>query len=252
MSRVFALGVLASFFVASLLASTLAFAESSKASSWVGRVVVTTDGDMLGRIEDFAIDVEAKSVDYVVVSIGSFLIDDNLIAVHPDALGESSDGLYLVIYADNLDGARRFGRENWPTAPDVMPSDERTPVDVDREAIAEEDGDGGFNDSRVATISSGNRTATMKEGDAAATIETSGPVDSPRVDVAPKRYRGDGAPPLLADSEFERMDDDQDGYLSRREIGARLAQGVSFGDYDFDGNDGIDPFEFQILKKDAG
>ena len=252
MSRVLYQGVLACVFVASMLASPWTLAAASKASSWVGRVVVTTEGDMLGRIEDFAIDVENKSVDFVVVSIGSFLIDNNLIAVHPDALGESSDGLYLVIYTDNLDGARRFGRDSWPSSPDVLPSADRTPVDVDGDAIAAEDGDGGFNDTRVATISSGNRTATMKEGDTTATIETSGPVETRRVEVAPKRYSGDGAPPLLADSEFERMDDDQDGYLSRREIGSRLSQDVSFSDYDFDGNDGIDPFEFQILKNDAG
>ena len=108
-----------------LAVSTLLFspvyAESAKATNLVGQVVVTADGELLGRVEDIAVNVASKSVDYVVVSIGSFLVDDNLIAVHTDDLGQSEDGRYLVVYSDDLDSARRFGADNWPDSADVLP-----------------------------------------------------------------------------------------------------------------------------------
>ncbi len=226
-----------------------AMADTSKASSWVGRVVVTQDGELLGRIEDLAVDLANKRIDYVVVSIGSFLIDDNLIAVHPDALGESEDGRYLVIYTDGLDAARRFGTGNWPAQADVLASADRAPVTV--EQIETED-DTGFDAGRVATISDGRRTATVKPGERTQ-IEVAPDAETPATsapEVRPKRFRQDSGPePLLADSEFERLDDNGDGYLSRSEIGARLARDVRYTDYDLDGNDGIDPFEFQIMKE---
>lgn len=227
-------------------------AETSKASDWVGRVVVTPEGELLGRIEDLAVDVEAKRVDFVVVSIGSFLVDNNLIAVDPDALGLSDDGAYLVVYAENLDTAARFGMENWPSQADVMPSSERAPVVV--EIVAASDSESGSYEDRRATISDGRRTSTMTAGEDFARIERSGDGDSQAVQtqaqVQPKQFQArDSAQPLLADSEFERMDENGDGYLSRSEIGARLNQNVRYQDYDLDGNDGIDSFEFQILKE---
>jgi sporulation protein YlmC with PRC-barrel domain len=227
-------------------------AQTSKASGWVGRVIVTAEGELLGRVEDLAVDVEAKRVDFVVVSIGSFLIDDNLIAVHPDALGLSEDGEYLVVYAENLDKAARFGIDNWPSKADVMPSSERKSVVVDN--IVASDAESGLNEDRRATISDGRRTATMKAGEGVAQIERSGNRDirktATQAEVQPKLFQArDTAQPLLADSEFERMDDNSDGYLSRSEIGARLNQNVRYQDYDLDSNDGIDPFEFQILKE---
>ena len=53
----------------------------------------------------------------------------------------------------------------------------------------------------------------------------------------------------MADSEFDRLDEDNDGYLSRAEIGERLQRNIRYQDYDVDGNAGIDPFEFQLLKE---
>lgn len=258
MSRKLILGPILCAFLCAIVATPVSsFAEASKASAWVGRVVVTTEGELLGRIEDFAIDVENKSVDFVVVSIGSFLIDDNLIAVHPDALGLSADGLYLVLYTDNLDGADRFGKDSWPSAADVLPSEDRVAVNVEAESLEANDEMGGFESNRSATISSASRTATMKAGEKRATIENKAPTVSQRRlaqrrgEVARKKFTGDGAPPVMADSEFDRMDDDGDGYLSRREIGSRLAVGVRFNDFDFDGNEGIDAFEFQLLKESS-
>ena len=83
LSRICMLAVI----TASAMCSSFVHAESDKASSLVGQVVLTQQGELLGRVEDIAVNVEQKRVDFVVVSIGSFLVDDNLIAVHPDALG---------------------------------------------------------------------------------------------------------------------------------------------------------------------
>ncbi len=235
---------------AALLWSPQTHAEVSKASDWVGRVVVTPGGELLGRIEDLAL--EDERIAFYVVSIGSFLIDDNLIAVHPEALGASSDGRYLVVYSDDLGSARRFGKANWPNSPDVLPSAERVAVTVD-ESVTAEDDDSGFESDRIATISDGRRTATLKSGERAV-IETEGPeeTESVEIGVQPKTYRGaTEGDPIVADSEFERLDDDGDGYLSRREIGPRLRRDVRYQDYDLDGNDGLDPFEYQVLKDDA-
>jgi sporulation protein YlmC with PRC-barrel domain len=226
-------------------------AETSKASNWIGRVVVTVDGELLGRIEDLALDVEEKSVKFVVVSIGSFLVDNNLIAVHPDAIGSSEDGRYLVIYSDELDAAQRFGANNWPAAADVLASAGRQPVNVDADVASAEDGGSDASDDRVATISDGRRTATIKAGEQSSQIESTAGARSPAVssEVQPKRYRDTGSAPLLADSEFQRLDENGDGFLSRSEIEPRLQSHVRYQDYDLDGNEGIDSFEFQILKE---
>jgi len=240
-----------------LAGALLAFsvhAETSKASSWVGRVVVTPNGELLGRIEDLALDLEAKKVAFVVVSIGSFLVDNNLIAVEPDALGLSEDGRYLVVYSDDLAKASRFGADNWPASPDVLASAERKAVVVDSDAVAAEssaEGSGGFNSARSATISDGRRTATMKAGERKASIETtarSQTNSAETVEVQPKRFQDGGGEPLVADSEFDKLDENGDGFLSRSEIGPRLQGHVRYQDYDLDGNEGIDLFEFQILK----
>lgn len=235
--------------LATLLLGSAAVAETAKASSWVGRVVVTEDGELLGRVEDLAVDVAQQKVKFVVVSIGSFLIDNNLIAVDPKALGNAADDRYLVVYADNLDTARRFGVNNWPEEADVLPSAARqssaVAVTPDSETAQTEAG------KPQATISDGRRTATLKPGDRNASIEQTGrqPQGVKNDAVQPKRYTGGSADaPLLADSEFERLDDNGDGYLSRGEIGERLNQGIRYQDYDLDGNDGIDSFEFQLLR----
>jgi len=233
-----------------LVSSAWAAASGTvKASSWVGRVVVTANGELLGRVEDLAVDVEQQRVKFVVVSIGSFLIDENLIAVDPKALGESDDGRYLVVYADNLDQARRFGSNTWPDQADVIPSASRQspPEDV---ATADQTS-ATVGSGPQATISDGRRTATLNAGERNASIEQIGQqseVDDNNV-VQPKKYsRGSAGAPLLADSEFERLDENNDGYLSRGEIGVRLNKGIRYQDYDLDDNDGIDPFEFQLLK----
>lgn len=230
---------------ASAMFSSFIHAESDKASSLVGQVVLTQQGELLGRVEDIAVNVEQKRVDFVVVSIGSFLVDDNLIAVHPDALGRSEDGRYLVVYSDDLAKARRFSADDWPSSADVLPGADRSPVVADATDPATAAVE------PLATISDGRRTATMKSGERTVQIDSAvnGRVENPASGVRYKRFTDGQLPSYMADSEFERLDEDRDGYLSRSEIGPRLRSNVRYKDYDVDDNDGIDPFEFQLMKE---
>ncbi len=95
------------------------FGEVARASRWVDRVVLTSEGELLGRVEDFGLQEESLKVAYVVVSVGSYLIRQNLIAVTPDSLQESEDGSYLVIAADVLRDVPRFADEAWPAEAQV-------------------------------------------------------------------------------------------------------------------------------------
>ncbi|MEM9623557.1 MAG: PRC-barrel domain-containing protein [Pseudomonadota bacterium] len=227
---------------------------TEKATDWIGRVVITPDGELLGRVEDIAVNLSAGEVKYVVVSIGSFLIDDNLIAVDPRALGYSDDDRYLVVRSDALDSANRFGPDSWPAVADVMAPPESVQGAASATEGPETTADGTVKDPGVvATISDGRRTATMKAGERQATIEADPgappPQPSREPEVIPRKWSG--SQPLLADSAFERLDDNGDGYLSRREIGARLDPSAKYSDFDLDGNDGIDAFEFQAMKPAA-
>ncbi|MEM7099195.1 MAG: PRC-barrel domain-containing protein [Pseudomonadota bacterium] len=227
--------------------SSASLAQPTSATGWDGKVVVMANGELLGRVEDLAVDLERKAIVYVVVSVGSFLIDENLIAVDPDALRLSDDGFYFVLHTDTLDTANRFGADDWPDSPDVLPAEYAERVEQTAEAGAP------INNPRinvtepVATISDGRRTGTIRAGEKSATIESEQGAQAPARSgqVQPKRWRGER--PLLASSEFEKLDEDGDGYLTRREIGGRMREGLLFSDFDYDGNDGIDPFEFEVM-----
>ena len=101
------------------LCTTGLLADVTRASRMVDRVVLTSDGELLGRVEDLALQTGSFEVAYVVVSVGSYLIDNNLIAVNPKALRESSSGEYLVIPSDVLEDAPRFNQDSWPNEAQV-------------------------------------------------------------------------------------------------------------------------------------
>ena len=267
--------VMSAVFAASALAAGYAQGtptELTPAKKWEGKVVVMANGELLGRVEDLAVDFENKTIRYVVVSIGSFLNDD-LIAVDPGALRVSEDGFYLVLHSYDLDQARRFGQGNWPAQADVLPAEylhhnepeagelrnsnrrtsqaeQKRPGMVRGSAespqaasTADAASSGG---NSIATISDGQRRATIRPGDKSATIEADPAYRAPEVRrVQQKNWRGDA--PLLANGEFERLDENGDGYLSRQEIGSRLNREKDFTDFDYDGNEGIDVFEFQVM-----
>ena len=108
--------------------------------------------------------------------------------------------------------------------------------------------------STLATISDGKRTASLKSGAKRPTIENTSPdtavpsqKKAQQANLKPKLWRGEGAP-LYVNSEFDELDEDGNGYLSRRELGGHLAPGIEYGKFDLDDNQGIDTFEYQLLK----
>jgi sporulation protein YlmC with PRC-barrel domain len=141
-------------------------AAISSAEGLVGRLVETRDGEELGRVRDVAIDLASGRIGYVVVAVGSFLIEDSLIAVAPGALRESAevDGpLVLETDAASLRNARRFAGDDWPLRADVLPtgnSGRAAPGDAtDTTGTAAAPARGS------AVISDGTRTATLSDGE---------------------------------------------------------------------------------------
>ena len=205
---------------------------------------------MLGRVQDFAVDVSNGRIKYVVVSVGSFLIDNNLIAVAPQALTADKKGQYIVLNSDDLAGAERFGTESWPDRADVFANAEvaEQSAALVSPTDAQSNTDSQAADEPIATISDGRRTGTIRSGERQASIVGEPEkANAPQVGVEPKRWQDNR--PAMADSEFEQLDEDGDGYLTRREIGPRMQPHHRFDAFDLDGNDGIDVFEFQVMKQ---
>ena len=213
-------------------------ADVTRASRWIDRVVLTSEGELLGRVEDFALEQESLKVSYVVVSVGSYLIDNNLIAVTPDSLSESDDGAYLVIPTDALEDAPRFADDSWP---------EEAQIDAGTvESIAS---DPEPQAARSAEIVASDRRLTLgDDGQASITTFEPAPVATTSDGVVPKTHRSGIIDTGGASAEFLRFDVNKDGYLSRREIAPYFGPGLKFSSFDTDGNGGLDPFEMDVLQ----
>ena len=76
------LGMLCTF----VAQSTMAAQAPLKLSELLQQPVFTDGGQELGKVVDVALDEQAQQINFVVISVASFLVEENLIAVHPDAL----------------------------------------------------------------------------------------------------------------------------------------------------------------------
>lgn len=221
-------------------------APAEPATSLIGRIVLTRDGEELGRVRDLAIDLDTGRVRFVVVSVGSFLIQDSLIAVAPDALRDSADGdgrLVLEAGAEALHRAHRFAEGDWPQQADVRRDAATSAVGS---AAVGGDAEPATPPRGTAIISDGRRRATLSAGE-----RRIKPVASP---PPAGLTQGAAAKPAVKTEEprhpapatqFERLDRDRNGALDRAEIAHELDRSHRFADIDIDGNGVIDRGEWQ-------
>lgn len=237
------------FIVALGLSAQLEAAEWRKASDWLGMTVVTSNGDNVGKIEDFALDLESGEVSYVVVSVGSFLIKDALIAIAPSALALEAG--QLVISADSVSDARRFGEDSWPAQPDVPAGAKTNRVNNATSSSANPAVQAGTSlpSSGVATISSNRRTATLSADERR--IEDVQPIAAGATSSA--NQKSSASTPTITRvangplPSFGTLDKNRNGVLNRREIGSWLTQSDSYDEVDLDSSGTVDRFEFDIF-----
>lgn len=224
--------------------------DVQKAGELAGRAVVTRNDEPLGQVHDLAVDLDSGRLAYVVVSVGSFLIEDSLIAVAPSALRESADGvLVLEAEADALRQAQRFSSGDWPLVADVLGSPQSPSAGGSDDSGTEAEPQRGS-----AVIRSDRRTATLSAGERSIRITDNGPppdagaAQTPAAtSTAARSGARSGAGESGGSSRFQRLDRNGDGVLNRAEIAHEMTRDVRYGDIDTDGSGDIDPAEFDAF-----
>jgi sporulation protein YlmC with PRC-barrel domain len=91
------------------------------ASTLKGDKVVNLQGEDLGKIEDFMIDMDRGRIAYAVLSFGGFLgMGDKLFAIPWEALAVDTSEKRLILNVDKelLKRAPGFDKNNWPDMTD--------------------------------------------------------------------------------------------------------------------------------------
>lgn len=229
------------FFLICALLSAPAYAVD-RASDWLGHVVITADGEELGTVRDLAIDARTGKLIYLVVSVGSFLIENNLIAIAPEALQRSREPGVLLLEAtsESLTMATRFANDStWPAAPDVLRGETNAHGESAEAKAAESDP---ARPAGTATIESQSRTAHLSASEryVKETEKPAPPAPKPAVPIKPP-------PPL--DAPFDRLDKDHDGVLSRSEFAHVITPKDSYSKLDANANGVIDRGEFDAFQQ---
>jgi hypothetical protein len=90
---------------------------ATKASDIIGMTVKNRQDETLGKVSDFAVDLESGRIVVVVIASGGFLgMGQEFSAVPPTALGVNADrdALELDTNKDQLSAAPRFKSNEWP------------------------------------------------------------------------------------------------------------------------------------------
>lgn len=225
-------------------------AKLRKASDWLGHAVTTRDGKELGTVRDFAIDERSGKVVYVVVSVGSFLIENNLIAVAPDALAPSrvnDSVLELDADPDALVKAQRFASDSrWPAKADVLRGDGHAiaatggAADVPPKTVAP-------SSTGSATIESRSKTAHLSASERY--IKDAAPPPAPPIVAKPASASAPKQARLEPITKFDRLDVDGDGVLNRSEFAPVISPGDRYGKIDANADGVIEPQEFDAYEQ---
>ncbi len=221
----------------------------ARASGWLGHSVITRDGKELGTVRDLAIDEHSGKVIYLVVSVGSFLIENNLIAVAPEALvpAGTDDGTYLLLADPNgLKDATRFASDGqWPKKADVIRSEAPATVaatDTSEPAVAAPNAP----TTGTATIESRSKTAKLSASERVIT-DTAPPPAPAKPATATKPTTTAARPPPL--TQFDHLDKDGDGVLNRSEFAQVISPKDSYSKIDTNANGVIEPQEFDAYQE---
>jgi PRC-barrel domain protein/EF hand domain-containing protein len=224
----------------------------AKASGWLGHSVITRDGKELGTVRDLAIDEQSGRVVYLVVSVGSFLIENNLIAVAPDALvpAGTDDGTFLLL-ADpaGLKDAKRFASDaQWPKKADVIRSESPTTVARTEAPEPATAAAPAAATTGTATIESRSKTAKLSASERVIT-ETPMPAApaKPATATKPTTPTTASRPPPL--TQFDHLDKDGDGVLNRSEFAQVISPKDSYSKIDTNANGVIEPQEFDAYQE---
>ena len=88
------------------------------ATSFYARVIVDSDGEVLGSISDLILDLERGCVAYVVLSTGGFMrMGERMFAVPWRALHPVGQKFALDCKRAELETAPAFDRDHWQQAP---------------------------------------------------------------------------------------------------------------------------------------
>jgi hypothetical protein len=240
--------LLASLFC-SLATTAVSAATLTRASDWLGHTVYTRDGKELGTVRDFAIDDATGKVVYVVVSVGSYLIENNLIAVAPDALQPQPNGASgLILEADPavLPKAQRFATDSkWPAGPEVARAANAPPPAAIAETGAESAAEPAVIKEPVtgtATIESSTKMAHLSANERYIKANPSAPAPKP---AAKKTTASNGPPPITT---FDKLDKDGDGVLNRAEFAHVITPTDNYSKIDANADGVIDRQEFEAYQ----
>jgi sporulation protein YlmC with PRC-barrel domain len=221
-------------------------ADVFRGSDLLGHAVVTPDGQDVGTVRDLAIDTRTGTLAYVVVSVGSFLIENNLIAVAPNALvatGSPDGVLRLEADAETLRRAQRFATEGpWPARADVQRSAATAAVAPAAPAARAPEADE-TPTSGTATITSATKSARLTANERTITEAPSAQKAAPATKspaLPPIEVSGSGTP-------FERLDKDHDGVLNRSEFAHEMSRTDSYSKIDANANGVIEPGEYEAF-----
>ena len=87
------------------------------ATTLMGDQVVNPQGEQLGTVEEFMLDLDNGRVSYIVLSFGGFLgLGDKLFAIPWEALTVNTDDHTLILNLEKelLENAPGFDKDNWP------------------------------------------------------------------------------------------------------------------------------------------
>lgn len=91
------------------------------ASELIGQSVKDSQGNELGEIEDFAVDMQQGKLAYVAVAAGN-LTDQKVVGVPTQSLQRDQEGFVANVSQQELQQAQELPEDNWPQQPAVASS----------------------------------------------------------------------------------------------------------------------------------